>query len=79
MGAGFYIEAAYAVILLMFAVNLVPHLIRSLGPEVLNKHEVSVRIIMEANFVLTEVIQKSSGLRSARSVVLEVHPERFEE
>lgn len=63
----------------MFAVNLVPHLIRSLGPEVLNKHEVSVRIIMEANFVLTEVIQKSSGLRSARSAVLEVHPERFEE
>lgn len=58
VGAGFYIEAAYAVILLMFAVNLVPHIIRSLGPQVLNKHEVSVKIIMEANFVLTEVIQK---------------------
>ncbi|HBS45916.1 MAG TPA: methyltransferase [Paenibacillus sp.] len=72
VGAGFYIEAAYAVILLMFAVNLVPHLIRSIGPEVLNKHEVSVRIIMEANFVLTEVIQKIerpqvSTQRSTRS------------
>lgn len=58
IGAGFYVEAAYAVILLMFAVNVVPHLIRSIGPQVLNKHEVSVKIIMEANFVLTEVIQK---------------------
>ncbi|WP_169834511.1 MgtC/SapB family protein [Paenibacillus donghaensis] len=58
VGAGFYVEAAYAVVLLMFAVNVVPLLIRSLGPEVLNKHEVSVKIITEANFVLTEVIQK---------------------
>ncbi|MRN52449.1 MgtC/SapB family protein [Paenibacillus monticola] len=58
IGAGFYVESSYAVILLMFAVNVVPHLIRSIGPQVLNKHEVSVKIIMEANFVLTEVIQK---------------------
>lgn len=58
VGAGFYVEAGYAVILLMFAVNAVPHLIKAIGPQVLNKHEVSVKIIMEANFVLTEVIQK---------------------
>jgi len=58
VGAGFYVEASYAVILLMFAVNVVPHLIKAIGPQGLNKHEVSVKIIMEANFVLTEVIQK---------------------
>ena len=58
VGAGFYIEAAYAVVLLMFAVNVVPHLIKAVGPQGLNKHEVSVKIIMEANYVLTEVIQK---------------------
>lgn len=58
VGAGFYLEAGYAVVLLMFAVNAVPHLIKAIGPQVLNKHEVSVKIIMEANFSLTEVIQK---------------------
>ncbi|WP_379133698.1 MgtC/SapB family protein [Paenibacillus sp. sgz500958] len=58
VGAGFYVEAIYAVVLLMFAVNVVPHLIKAIGPQVLNKHEVSVKIIMEANYVLTEVIQK---------------------
>ena len=58
VGAGFYVETAYAVILLMFAVNVVPHLIKAIGPQGLNKHEVSVKIIMEANYVLTEVILK---------------------
>ncbi|MCL6603580.1 MAG: MgtC/SapB family protein [Paenibacillus sp.] len=57
VGSGFYVEASIAVVLLMFAVNVVPHLIKAIGPEGLNKHEVSVRIIMEANFVLTEVIR----------------------
>ncbi|OBZ14510.1 methyltransferase [Bacillus sp. FJAT-27264] len=58
VGAGFYEEAAYAVALLMFAVNAVPHLIKAIGPQVLNKHEVSVKIIMEPNYVLTDVILK---------------------
>ncbi|AIQ68546.1 MgtC/SapB family protein [Paenibacillus graminis] len=58
VGAGFYVEAGYAVVLLMFAVNAVPHLIKLIGPEVLNKHEISVKIIMEHNYVLTDVIQK---------------------
>ncbi|UQZ36358.1 methyltransferase [Paenibacillus sp. PK3_47] len=61
VGAGFYLEAAYAVVLLMFAVNAVPLLIKAVGPEVLNKHEISVKIIMEQNYVLTEVIQKIEG------------------
>lgn len=61
VGAGFYVEAGYAVVLLMFAVNAVPLLIKAIGPEVLNKHEVSVKIIMEQNYVLTEVIQKIEG------------------
>ncbi|MNE76149.1 hypothetical protein D3C80_1723690 [compost metagenome] len=47
--------------LLMFAVNAVPLLIKAIGPEVLNKHEISVKIIMEPNYVLTEVIQKIEG------------------
>lgn len=42
----------------MFAVNAVPHLIKAIGPEVLNKHEISIKIIMEPNYILTDVIQK---------------------
>lgn len=58
VGAGFFVEAGYAVILLMFAVNAVPLLIKAIGPEVLNKHEISIKIIMEPNYILTDVIQK---------------------
>lgn len=61
VGAGFYVEAGYAVVLLMFAVNAVPLLIKAVGPQVLNKHEISVKIIMQPNYVLTEVIQKIEG------------------
>lgn len=42
----------------MFAVNAVPLLIKAIGPEVLNKHEISIKIIMEPNYILTDVIQK---------------------
>ncbi|SET36056.1 MgtC/SapB family protein [Paenibacillus sp. NFR01] len=56
VGAGFYLEAAYAVVLLMFAVNAVPHLIRWFGPQVLNKHEISVKIIMQHGYVLGDLI-----------------------
>lgn len=58
VGAGFYMEAGMAVVLLMFAVNAVPHLIRAIGPQKLNKHDVSVKIIMETNNNMAEVIRK---------------------
>lgn len=58
IGAGFYIEAGVAVILLMFSVNIVPYLIKSIGPEKLNKHDVSVKIVMESNDFMTELLQK---------------------
>ncbi|WP_203457064.1 MgtC/SapB family protein [Paenibacillus tepidiphilus] len=61
VGAGFYVEAGYAVILLMFAVNLVPLLIKLIGPQVLNKHEISVQIIMEPDYQLTDVISRIEG------------------
>jgi putative Mg2+ transporter-C (MgtC) family protein len=57
VGAGFYVEASYAVVLLMFAVNVLPHWIKAVGPQVLNKHEVSVKIIMESSYDVTEVIE----------------------
>ncbi|MFD1775116.1 MgtC/SapB family protein [Paenibacillus rhizophilus] len=58
VGAGFYIEAAIAVVLLIFAVNAVPWLIRAIGPQKLNNHDVSVKIVMEDIDGMPEVICK---------------------
>ncbi|WP_068619068.1 MgtC/SapB family protein [Paenibacillus tuaregi] len=57
VGAGFYVEAIVAVILLIIAVNFVPYLIKSIGPEKLNKRDVSVKIVMETNDYMTDLIR----------------------
>ncbi|MNS69239.1 putative Mg(2+) transport ATPase [compost metagenome] len=57
IGAGFYIEAVVAVVLLIIAVNFVPYLIKSIGPEKLNQRDVSVKIVMETNDYMTDLIR----------------------
>lgn len=57
IGAGFYLEAACAVVLLIGAVNFVPVLIKSLGPATLSRRDVAVRIVVESNCRMTELIQ----------------------
>ncbi|ERI07447.1 MgtC/SapB family protein [Aneurinibacillus aneurinilyticus] len=57
IGAGFYLGATYAVILLMAAVNFVPFLIKSVGPATLSRHEISIRIVVESNYRMTELIK----------------------
>src|SRR5690625_2088251 len=46
-GAGFYIEAAAGVALLLFSVELVPGLIRKMGFQKLHLKEVQLRIILD--------------------------------
>ncbi|MGE8205296.1 MgtC/SapB family protein [Heyndrickxia sp. NPDC080065] len=57
VGAGFYLEAACAVILLMSAVNFIPYLIKTLGLPTLNRHEISIKIVVESNYRMTELIK----------------------
>lgn len=57
IGAGFYTEAGFGVFLLIVAVNVVPYLIKSIGPATLNRHDVAVKIVLEPNFRMTELIQ----------------------
>jgi len=57
IGAGFYLEATCAVILLMGAVNIVPFLIKTLGLSTLNRQEISLKIIVESNYRMTELIK----------------------
>ncbi|WP_223067419.1 MgtC/SapB family protein [Paenibacillus caui] len=58
VGAGFYEEAAVAVLLLIISVNLVPYLIKSIGPTKLNQRDVNLKIVMESNDTLTDLIRK---------------------
>ncbi|MEB2299923.1 MgtC/SapB family protein [Lysinibacillus xylanilyticus] len=57
IGAGFYLEASCAVVLLMGAVNIVPLLIKTLGLSTLNRQEISLKIIVESNYRMTELIK----------------------
>ncbi|TXK77388.1 MgtC/SapB family protein [Paenibacillus sp. N3.4] len=57
IGAGFYTEAFCAVVLLILAVNLVPYAIKSIGPTTLNRYDVAVKIVLEPNLRLTELIK----------------------
>ncbi|ADU31738.1 MgtC/SapB family protein [Evansella cellulosilytica] len=66
VGAGFYFEALIAVILLMIAVNLLPAFIKAIGPATLRERDVSVKIVMEPNYKMTELLKaierKGQGL-----------------
>ncbi len=57
IGAGFYVEATCAVILLIVAVNMVPFFIKTLGLSTLNRQEISLKIIVESNYRMTELIK----------------------
>ncbi|WP_026672437.1 MgtC/SapB family protein [Alkalihalobacterium bogoriense] len=57
VGAGFYIEALIAVLLLMLAVNILPSFIKWVGPATLRQRDVAVTIIMEPNYRMTELLQ----------------------
>ncbi|WP_055108353.1 MgtC/SapB family protein [Paenibacillus ihumii] len=57
IGAGFYLEAALAVVLLILAVNFIPYMIKWLGPYKLNQRDVSIKIVMEDRGNVTELIR----------------------
>ncbi|WP_088036490.1 MgtC/SapB family protein [Evansella clarkii] len=66
VGAGFLFEALLAVVLLIIAVNVLPVAIKSVGPATLRQRDVSVKIVMEPNYKMTELLkaveQKGQGL-----------------
>ncbi|MDG5785913.1 MgtC/SapB family protein [Evansella sp. AB-P1] len=66
VGAGFYFEGLVAVVLLIVAVNVLPTLIKTVGPATLRERDVAVKIVMEPNYKMTELLkaveQKGQGL-----------------
>ncbi|SMG53839.1 MgtC/SapB family protein [Paenibacillus aquistagni] len=57
IGAGFYKEAICGILLLIIAVNLVPSLMKLLGSERLNRYDVSLKVVVESNTRMTELIR----------------------
>ncbi|GGA45837.1 methyltransferase [Paenibacillus physcomitrellae] len=58
VGAGFYEEAAIAVVLLIISVNFVPYLIKMVGPTKLNKRDVNIKIVLKTNDSLSDMIRR---------------------
>lgn len=50
VGAGFYYEATFAVLLIIITVNGLPQMIKAIGPSVLRKRDVAVRIVLSESF-----------------------------
>lgn len=57
IGTGFYIEAGLTVILLMLAVNIIPYIIKWIGPYKLSQRDVSIKVVMEDHGNVTELIR----------------------
>lgn len=57
IGAGFIIEAAVSVILLIIAVNFIPHVFRLIGPYRINQRDVGVKIVMSEQGDIAELVR----------------------
>lgn len=64
VGAGFYLEAVCAVVLFIVAVNGVPSLLKIVGPRTLRQRNVLVKIVMEPNMKMTELLRTIERKRS---------------
>lgn len=71
IGAGFYWEAALTVILLILSVNFIPYMIKWIGPYKLNQRDVSIKVVMEAQGDVSELIRiierKDKSNRAAKA------------
>ncbi|CAM4170146.1 MgtC/SapB family protein [Lacicoccus alkaliphilus] len=56
VGAGFYLEAAFAVLLLIIAVNFIPRFFKLIGPEKLQTKEISIKMSIDKNLRITNVL-----------------------
>ncbi|MBW7453942.1 MgtC/SapB family protein [Paenibacillus sepulcri] len=63
VGAGFYWEASYSVLIIILAVNVLPFLIRRIGPEKLSQKDISVKLIVNPTCDLTQIIKNLESER----------------
>lgn len=61
VGVGLYVETAYAVFLFIMAVNFIPQFVKRLGPQRLRQRDVAVKLVMEPNAKMTELLKTIEG------------------
>ena len=64
VGAGFYFPATIAMSLLIISVNTLPFLIKKIGPSALRDRDLFIRILLEPNEKMTEILKsiESTGI-----------------
>lgn len=76
IGAGFYIEAFLSVLLILVAVNIIPALLKIIGPTSLNQIDVSLKVVMAEEATSTHLIksiqrkEKGWKKRKAKNIII---------
>lgn len=58
VGAGFYQEAFFAVVLFILAINFLPFMLKAIGPKQLRQRDIAVNIVVEPNYKMTQLLQQ---------------------
>src|SRR5699024_5219356 len=67
VGVGLYMEAVVAVILFILSVNVIPYVIKKLGPARLREREIAAQILMNPNSKMTDLLRSIEGKTSSLS------------
>ena len=62
IGAGFYIQATVAMILIILAINVLPHLVKIAGPYSLRQKDVAIKIIVNEHRELDGIFKQINNL-----------------
>jgi len=69
VGVGLYLEAIFATALFIISVNLLPNFITKIGPKRLTKRDVSVKLIMDTNSKMTDLLKMIEGKQKVNSFI----------
>lgn len=61
-GAGFYFEAILASVMIICAINVLPYLIKIIGPSSLRKRDLAIKIVVEGNRELNDLFKEIKHL-----------------
>ncbi|GMA49748.1 methyltransferase [Alicyclobacillus contaminans] len=56
VGAGYYVDAVTGLLLIIVSVDLVPFVLRRVGPRVLNEKEVEIHLVVERHVTLSDIL-----------------------
>jgi putative Mg2+ transporter-C (MgtC) family protein len=62
VGAGFYADAVVGLLLIVISVELVPWVMRRIGPQALSEKEVEIRLVLYASASIPEVLQQVEAI-----------------